>query len=97
MIGYPNLTYLLIGQNFVNIMITELSERRIDLHPVLKAKIHSLRSMHQREQKKVRDSTRSGMGADAIYTPKLWYYGMMHFLNNSSQARASVSNIEYVT
>ena len=32
-IGYPNLTYLLIGQNFVNIMITELSERRIDLHP----------------------------------------------------------------
>ena len=33
MIGYPNLTYLLIGQNFVNIMITELSERRIDLHP----------------------------------------------------------------
>ena len=26
-------TYLLIGQNFVNIMITELSERRIDLHP----------------------------------------------------------------
>ena len=34
MIGYPNLTYLLIGQNFVNIMITELSERRIDLHPL---------------------------------------------------------------
>ena len=33
-IGYPNLTYLLIGQNFVNIMITELSERRIDLHHI---------------------------------------------------------------
>ena len=40
MIGYPNLTYLLIGQNFVNIMITELSERRIDLHPEPNAITH---------------------------------------------------------
>ncbi|CAB3222655.1 unnamed protein product [Arctia plantaginis] len=36
-------------------------------------KINSLRAGYRKEHKKVRDSMRTGSGADQVYVPKLWY------------------------
>ena len=61
----------------------------------LQAKIHSLRTIYQKEHKKVQTSMRSGMGSEDIHIPKLWFYDLMSFINNGSQERTSASNIEY--
>lgn len=43
-------------------------------------KINSLRGGFKRDLKKVKDSKRSGAGADDIYVPTLWYYPLMQFV-----------------
>ena len=55
-------------------------------------KINSLRTVYRKEQQKVNKSNRSGAGADEIYKPTLWYYDLLHFLNETP--RPSKNNLD---
>lgn len=61
---------------------------------VVVKKINNLRSSYQKELKKVKESTRTGLGADDVYQPKLWYLNMLSFLDDQDIPRNSRSNIE---
>lgn len=55
-------------------------------------KINSMRSSFRKEYKKVWASHHSGAGADEIYTPNLWYFGLLMFLKDQEMPRGSVGN-----
>ncbi|XP_026819049.1 uncharacterized protein LOC113558324 [Rhopalosiphum maidis] len=57
-------------------------------------KINNLSSSYRKEIKKVKESTRSGSGADDVYQPKLWYFNMLSFFDDQDTPRNSHSNIE---
>lgn len=59
----------------------------------VKSKINSLRTCYKREKKKVEDSLKSGSGTDEVYNPKLWYYGLMSFIDDQDEPRKSFSNL----
>jgi len=61
---------------------------------VVVKKINNLRSSYRKELKKIKESTRTGSGADDVYQPKLWYYNMLSFLDDQDTPRNSRSNIE---
>ncbi|PIO35666.1 hypothetical protein AB205_0183200, partial [Aquarana catesbeiana] len=61
--------------------------------PYLKTKIGGLRSTYLRERKKVKDSQRSGAGADDVYVPRLWYYDRLRFLSEHTEVRESLSTL----
>ncbi|ESO99569.1 hypothetical protein LOTGIDRAFT_95914, partial [Lottia gigantea] len=48
----------------------------------LRKKFNALRTNFRKELKKVLDSTKSGVGTDDIYQPKLWYFDAMSFLRD---------------
>ncbi|KAG5871909.1 hypothetical protein JTB14_025001 [Gonioctena quinquepunctata] len=50
-------------------------------------------STYKKEQKKVAGSKKSGAGTSEIYSPKLWYYPLLAFLNEPEEPRSSRSNI----
>ncbi|CAH1955462.1 unnamed protein product [Acanthoscelides obtectus] len=56
-------------------------------------KINNLRSSFRKEAKKVKDSMRTGSGADEVYHPKLWYYDLLKFVEDQEVSRNSRSNI----
>lgn len=56
-------------------------------------KINNLRSSYRKELKKVREATKSGASADDVYLPKLWYYNLLHFLDDQETPRQSRSNL----
>lgn len=56
-------------------------------------KINSLRSVYRKELCKVNSSLRSGAGEEEIYKPALWYYELLHFLNDHETPRASRNTI----
>lgn len=56
-------------------------------------KINNLRSSYRKELKKVRESTKSGSSRDELYVPKLWYYNLLHFLDDQETPRNSRSNL----
>ncbi|XP_031333976.1 uncharacterized protein LOC116163988 [Photinus pyralis] len=56
-------------------------------------KINNLRSSFRKEAKKVKDSMRTGSGADEVYHPKLWYYDLLNFVEDQEVSRNSRSNI----
>lgn len=58
-------------------------------------KLNSLRGGFRRELKKIRDSKRSGAGADDIYIPTLWYFELMNFVIDQEVPRESVSNVQF--
>ena len=57
-------------------------------------KINNLRSSYRKELKKVKDSMKSGTGADEVYEPKLWYYKLLSFLDDQDIPRNSRSNVD---
>ncbi|XP_054259939.1 uncharacterized protein LOC128994012 [Macrosteles quadrilineatus] len=56
-------------------------------------KINNLRSSYRKELKKVREATKSGASAEDVYLPKLWYYNLLHFLDDQETPRQSRSNL----
>lgn len=52
-----------------------------DRNTVVK-KINALRTVYKKELSKVNNSSKSGAGADEIYKPSLWYFDLLHFLND---------------
>lgn len=50
---------------------------------IIRKKWQIIRIIYRRELKKLRLSTKSGCGADVIYTPKLWYFKDLRFLDES--------------
>ncbi|RZF41083.1 hypothetical protein LSTR_LSTR002715 [Laodelphax striatellus] len=50
---------------------------------VVKKKIENLKACYRRESKKVKASKRSGAGRSNVYTPCLWYYKYMSFLDEN--------------
>ncbi|PIO10946.1 hypothetical protein AB205_0131830, partial [Aquarana catesbeiana] len=60
---------------------------------MLLSKIGILRNMYKREHSKIQNSMRSGASADDVYVPRLWYYNKLCFLDDQTEARASLSNL----
>lgn len=56
-------------------------------------KINSMRTAYRRELKKKKDSIKSGAAVENIYTPHLWYFNHLSFLDDQEVPRDSVSNI----
>ncbi|CAG4985682.1 unnamed protein product [Parnassius apollo] len=48
-------------------------------------KIQNLRSGYFKELKKVKESSRTGAGADEVYVPTLWYFDALSFLGSVSE------------
>ncbi|KAG5895827.1 hypothetical protein JTB14_028531 [Gonioctena quinquepunctata] len=76
-----------------NKLISNLREidPQADKEAVVK-KINNIKSTYKKEQKKVAGS-KSGAGTSEIYSPKLWYYPLLAFLNEQEEPRSSRSNI----
>ncbi|XP_063868894.1 uncharacterized protein LOC135104973 [Scylla paramamosain] len=60
----------------------------------VKKKIESIRSQYRRELRKQEKSKKSGAGADDIYTPILWCFDDLCFLNDGDSKRESVSSMD---
>ncbi|XP_064105682.1 uncharacterized protein LOC135215161 [Macrobrachium nipponense] len=60
----------------------------------LKKKINSLRTSFRKELKKIKDSSRSGAGADEIYEPSLWCFDALWFLSDHETPASSRSTIQ---
>ncbi|XP_040215596.1 bis(5'-adenosyl)-triphosphatase isoform X1 [Rana temporaria] len=54
-------------------------------------KIGTIRGTYRTERNKVLKSMRSGVAADQIYKPSLWYYSQLSFLDDHLEARESLS------
>ncbi|KAL4125887.1 hypothetical protein QTP88_010124 [Uroleucon formosanum] len=52
-----------------------------DRNTVVK-KNNALRTVYKKELSKVNNSSKSVAGADEIYKPSLWYFDLLHFLND---------------
>ncbi|CAG9791058.1 unnamed protein product [Diatraea saccharalis] len=57
-------------------------------------KINSLRSSRRKEQKKIKDSLRSGASTDDIYRTSLWYFELLEFVDDQETVRKPVSNFD---
>ncbi|XP_077340660.1 uncharacterized protein LOC143984262 [Lithobates pipiens] len=68
---------------------TRLPQADIDF---VNSKIQNLRSVY-RERKKILDSQTSGSAAGQVYVPRLWYYDRLRFLDDTSEARQSLSTL----
>ncbi|PIO10962.1 hypothetical protein AB205_0077570, partial [Aquarana catesbeiana] len=60
---------------------------------ILLQKIGILRNMYKGEHNKIQNSLRSGASADDVYVPRLWYYSKLRFLDDQTEARASLSTL----
>ena len=61
---------------------------------VLKNKIQTMRSQFFRAHKLVRDSKRSGVGADKVFQPDLWFYHDISFIADGGlDLRKTFSNL----
>lgn len=56
-------------------------------------KIANLRTVFKRELNKIHDSQRSGVGADDVYVPRLWYFESLRFLTEQVDARSSICTL----
>lgn len=59
-----------------------------------KKKIDILRGQQRREMRKKRKSQKSGASTDDIYTPTLWCFDLLSFLNDGDDIRESATNLE---
>ncbi|XP_055840083.1 uncharacterized protein LOC129907755 [Episyrphus balteatus] len=59
----------------------------------IKTKIKTLRNQYIRERNAVYKSKKSGAGVQDVYTPKLWCYDELNFLDQFLKSTPSVSNI----
>ena len=54
----------------------------------------SLKIINNLRVKKVKGCTKTRSVADDIYQPKLWYFKLLHFLNDQGILRSSRSNLD---
>jgi hypothetical protein len=59
--------------------------------------VESIRASFRKELRRVRDSKRSGLSADDVYKPTLWYFGLLLFTADQDIPRKSKSNLEEET
>ncbi|CAH1987094.1 unnamed protein product [Acanthoscelides obtectus] len=52
------------------------------------------KSSFRKEAKKVKDSMRTGSGADEVYHPKRWYYDLLKFMEDQGNSRSHISDDE---
>jgi len=64
-----------------------------DRNTVVK-KINALRTVYKKELSKVNNSSKSGAGADEIYKPSLWYFDLLHFLNDQDTVRPTRNTMD---
>ncbi|PIO24671.1 hypothetical protein AB205_0197580, partial [Aquarana catesbeiana] len=60
---------------------------------MLLSKFGILRNMYKREHNKIQNSMRSGASAEDVYVLRLWYYNKLRFLDDQTEARASLSTL----
>ena len=56
-------------------------------------KISNLRNVFRRELKKKRQSQKSGIGAEDVYSPRLWYFSYLNFLTDGEETRTPISSV----
>lgn len=59
----------------------------------VKKKLNNYRTSYKRKRKFVQSSLKLGAEAEDVYTPKLWYYDLLLFLDDQDLPRMSTSNI----
>ncbi|XP_068204479.1 uncharacterized protein [Palaemon carinicauda] len=69
-------------------------DKNADRDMVVK-KINSLRTVYRKELAKVNDSNRSGT-EEEIYKPSLWYFDLLHFLNDQETLRHSRNTMDEI-
>lgn len=57
-------------------------------------KINTLRTAYRKELKKLKESQKSGAGADEVYEPTLWYFDKLSFLEDQEQLVQGVTTME---
>ncbi|XP_068246512.1 uncharacterized protein [Palaemon carinicauda] len=60
----------------------------------VKRKLALLRNQHRKEMRKVSMGKKSGAGSEEQYTPKLWCFNALSFLNSGDTVRSSLSNLD---
>lgn len=85
-------------RNKKDIAYTELVKKYQECDPsadrnTVVKKINALRTVYRKELAKVIQSEKSGTGADDIYKPTLWYFDLLHFLNDQDSVRPSRSTM----
>jgi len=63
----------------------------------VKNMVDSIRASFRKELRRVRDSKGSGLSADDVYKPTLWYFDLLLFTANQDIPRKSKSNLEEET
>ena len=53
----------------------------------VKKKIDIIRNQHRQEMQRARNSVKAGAGAQDIYSPSVWCYDLLSFLNDSDEPR----------
>ncbi|KAG8337730.1 hypothetical protein J6590_015392 [Homalodisca vitripennis] len=79
--------YEILANKFREIDVTANRETVVN-------KINSLRSVYRKELAKINKSISSGAGEDEIYKPSLWYFDLLHFLNDQETPRQSRNTME---
>lgn len=76
-------------------LVTKLKEIEPDANKssVIK-KINNFRSNVRKEKKKRDMSMKSGAGTDDVYSPKLWYFGLFDFLEDTDVPSTCSSNLD---
>ncbi|XP_026819018.1 uncharacterized protein LOC113557652 [Rhopalosiphum maidis] len=64
-----------------------------DRNTVVK-KINALRTVYKKELSKINNSLKSGAGADEIYKPSLWYFDLLHILNDQDSVRSTRNTMD---
>jgi len=64
-----------------------------DRNTVVK-KMNALRKVYKKELSKVKNSSKSGAGVDEIYKPSLWYFDLLHFLNDQDSVRPTRNTMD---
>uniref|UniRef100_A0A6P7H525 Uncharacterized protein LOC114346196 n=1 Tax=Diabrotica virgifera virgifera TaxID=50390 RepID=A0A6P7H525_DIAVI len=68
-------------EDIKNNLIAHNNSITVDL---IKKKIHGIRSQYFTEVNKIKKSEASGASTDDVYVPKLWFFEMASFLNEST-------------
>lgn len=56
-----------------------------------------LRDYRKKNLKKVKDSRKSGAGTDDIYTPSVWWFDLLAFLDFDFTGRSTSDNLQTVS
>jgi hypothetical protein len=63
----------------------------------VKRKLNNLRSAFRRELNIILESKTTGLSADEIYVPTLWYYDLLSFTTEDESSRVGISRLDDAT